>query len=272
MKKKILGLLIALGLSVPAFASITVTPTRIEINANKVRNNYASASIEVRGVPDKPVRYRATTGYFEIKNSEIELMDGKGNPHNISSKIRFVPSEFTVPPGKSQRVRVNIANVKSLPDGESRAIIFLEDIEPKEQNIPNELGITTKLIIKTRVGVPIYVDKGNFVKSAEVQTFDIEQRKDGLYAVANITSKGNSKVRFTSAIQIINNKKLVDECRFVSSVVPHSETIKFEQKLDLKEKLKAGDYTARLIMTYDDEKSNKKNIKKDTVIQIKGEI
>lgn len=31
MKKKIFGLLIALGLAVPAFASVAVAPTRVEI-------------------------------------------------------------------------------------------------------------------------------------------------------------------------------------------------------------------------------------------------
>ena len=64
--KKILGLLIALAIGIPAYASITVSPTRIEINANKIKNNYATTAIEVRGVQDKAIRYRAYTGYFEI--------------------------------------------------------------------------------------------------------------------------------------------------------------------------------------------------------------
>ena len=48
----------------PAYASITVSPTRIEINANKIKNNYATTAIEIKGVPDKAIRYRAYTGYF----------------------------------------------------------------------------------------------------------------------------------------------------------------------------------------------------------------
>ena len=46
MKKKIFGLLIALGLAVPAFASVAVAPTRVEINANKLKNNYVTTAIE----------------------------------------------------------------------------------------------------------------------------------------------------------------------------------------------------------------------------------
>ena len=127
MKKKILGLLIALGLSVPTFASITVSPTRLEINANKARNNYVSVSVEVRGDSQKAVRYRAYSGYFAVADNGKMVIDASdtNNPHNIAKKVRFVPSEFTVPAGKTQRVRVNIADIKSLPDGESRAIILL---------------------------------------------------------------------------------------------------------------------------------------------------
>ena len=34
----------------------------------------------------------------------------------------------------------------------------------------------------------------------------------------------------------------------------------------------AGDYTVRVIMSYLDENGSKKNIKKDAILQIKGEI
>ena len=172
--KKILGLLIAMMITIPVYANITVSPTKLEINANKIKSNYATMAIDVRGSNQKAVRYRAYTEYFEIdENAQMKKPDGKNNPHNITSKVRFVPSEFTIPPGQSQKLRVNIANVKSLPDGESRAVIYLENIEPKEVNVPNEMGISAKLVIKTRVAVPIYVDKGNFVKKADIETFEV---------------------------------------------------------------------------------------------------
>ena len=49
MKKKLLGILIALGISIPAYASMAVAPTKVEIDANKIRNNYATTAIEIKG-------------------------------------------------------------------------------------------------------------------------------------------------------------------------------------------------------------------------------
>ena len=39
------------------------------------------------------------------------------------------------------------------------------------------------------------------------------------------------------------------------------------------EKIKdVGDYTLRLVLSYDDQDGNRKNIKKDAILQIKGAI
>ena len=271
--KKILGILLIMAMSIPAYASITVSPTRIEINANKVKNNYATTAIEIKGAADAPTRYRAYTEYFKISDeATITLVDDKTDKYNMSSKIRFVPSEFTIPPGKSQKLRVNVANIRNLPDGESRAIIFLEDVNTKEMNVPNDSGISTQLIIKTRVGVPVYVDKGNFTKKADVQNYTIVREKDGLYTNMDIISSGNTRVRYSGIIQVIDGKKLIDEYALNPGVVADNATFKHKQKIETKKITKSGDYTLRLILSYSDEKDNRKNIKKDAILRITGEI
>lgn len=274
MKKRILGLLIVLSMAIPSYASITVSPTRLELNANKVRNNYATMAIDIKGETNTPVRYRAYTGYFKIsEKSELQLLpNDKNDTHNISSKIRFVPSEFTVPPGKSQKVRVNIANIKNLPDGESRAIIFLEDINTKEMNVPNNYGISTQLILKTRVGVPVYVDKGNFIKKAEVESYELKKEKDGYYTNMKILSTGNSRVRYSGTVQIIEGRKLIDEYALNSGVVGENNFFIHKQKIKTDKITKAGEYTIRTILSYADEKNTRKNIKKDIILKITGEI
>ena len=273
MKKKILGLLIALSVTVSAYASITVTPTKVEINANKIRNNYATRAIEIKGSQDKPMRYRAYTGYFKVKeNSEVVFADGEKDEHNIQSKIRFVPSEFTIPAGQAQKVRINVANLKTLPEGESRAIVYIEDVEPKEYNVPVSEGIGAQLVLKTRIAIPVYVDKGNFIKKAEIESFDIVRKNDGLYTKMKVVSKGNSRVKYNGMVQIIEGKKLVDEYTLDSKTVSGGSYLIAEQKIKTEKISKAGDYTLRMVFYYLDEKDTRKNIKKDAILRITGEI
>lgn len=273
MKKKLLGILIALGICIPAYASIAVAPTRVEIDANKIRSNYATTAIEIKGDKEKPMRFRVYPGYFTIdNNSKIVVKAPKGEPADISGKIRFVPSEFTVPPGKSQKLRINIANIKGLPDGESRAILYIEDVENKEMNVPNEYGIGAKLVLKTRVGVPVYVDKGKYTKSAEIQDFQIVKEKDGLYTQITIKSTGNSRIRFNGSFQVIEGRKLIDEYDLIGNVVGVGNTYVAKQKIDTSKIKNSGDYTLRMIFHYFDEKGVRKNIKKDAILKITGEI
>ena len=142
----------------------------------------------------------------------------------------------------------------------------------KEYNLPNQNGIGAQLILKTRVAVPVYVDKGKFTKKADVETFEIVRMKDGLYTKMKVVSTGNSRIRYTGTIQVIEGKKLIDEYAIGGSAVGDNNSLTALQKIDTKKITKAGDYTLRLLLSYNDENNNKKVIKKDTVLKITGEI
>lgn len=262
-----------MAIGVPAYASIAVSPTRIEINANKIKNNYVTSAIEIKGDATKPMRFKAYTGYFTISDtSEMIINDKSTDAHNMANKVRFVPSEFTIPAGKAQKMRVNIANLKSLPDGESRAIIYIEDVNTKEYSVPNSAGIGAQLILKTRVAIPVYIDKGNFTKKADVESFEIVKGKDGLYTKMKVVSTGNSRARYSGVIQIIQGKKLIGEYQLDPGVVGGNNTTTALQKIKTEKITKAGDYTLRLIFSYKDEKDNRKNIKKDAILKITGNV
>ena len=273
MKKKVLGILIALGICIPAYASIAVAPTKVEINANKIKNNYATTAIEIKGDKAKPMRFRVYSGYFTVSDdSKVVISDKKGDPMDISDRVRFVPSEFTVPPGKTQKLRINLANIKTFQEGESRAILYIEDVQAKEVDVPNDYGIGAQLILKTRVGVPIYVDKGKFVKQAEVQDFKIVRGKDGLYTEMKVKSLGNSRVRYSGNFQIVKGRKLIAEYPLLGNMVGVGNTYTAKQKIDTSNIKEAGEYTIRMVLHYIDEKGIRKNIKKDAILNITGEI
>ncbi len=273
MKKSILAILIMMGLSIPTYASISVSPTRIEMDANKVRNNYATCAVEVKGDAKVPMRFKAYAGYFEITDQAgMEIKKSSDNPHDISKKVRFVPSEFTVPAGKTQKLRINVANIKSLPEGESRAVLFIEDVNVKEIDVPNNMGIGAQLILKTRVGVPIYVDKGKYVKQAVVEYFNVVKGKDGQYSEVKLVSTGNCRVRYGGRFQIIKGKKLIDEYPIDGKVVGNNNFYVAKQKIVTDKIKEPGDYTLRMILDYQNEDNNKKIIKKDAILKITGEI
>ena len=278
MVKKIKQTIIVTGLAMliamPAFASVGVAPTRIEINANKVKNNYVTTAIEVKGDSTQPMRFKVYPEFFTInEKGEVVMVEKSNDPHDLSKKIRFVPSEFTVAQGKNQKVRINIAGLNQLPDGENRTMLYIEDVNPKEMSVPTgRAGIGAQLIIKTRVGVPVYVDKGKVTKEADSEYFNIVKGKDGLYTDMKIVSKGNSKVRYTGSVQIIQGKKLVDEYTISGKTVGENNFYIDKQKIKTDKIKESGEYTLRMVVSYFDENGKRKNIKKEANLNITGNV
>ena len=274
MKKKFLGLLIALGIAVPAFASVAVSPTRIEINANKLKTNYYTTAVEIKGDSKELMRFKAYPGFFTInEKGEMVMIDKSNDIYDLSKKIRFVPSEFNVAQGKSQKLRINIAGLNQLPDGESRAVLYIEDVNPKEYAIDSgREGIGAQLIVKTRVGIPIYVDKGKVSKVAEIEYLNITNEKGKLYTDMKVVAKGNSKIRYNTNIQIIQGKKLITEYSCDGRVVGQNSYYVDKQLIPTDKILENGDYTLRMIVSYFDENAKRKNVKKETNLKIQGKV
>ncbi len=274
LKQTILATGLAMLIAMSAFASVGVAPTRIEINANKVKNNYVTTAIEVKGDSTQPMRFKVYPEFFTInEKGEVVMVEKSNDPHDLSKKIRFVPSEFTVAQGKNQKVRINIAGLNQLPDGENRTMLYIEDVNPKEMSVPTgRAGIGAQLIIKTRVGVPVYVDKGKVTKEADIEYFNIVKGKDGLYTDMKIVSKGNSKVRYTGSVQIIQGKKLVDEYTISGKTVGENNFYIDKQKIKTDKIKESGEYTLRMVVSYFDENGKRKNIKKEANLNITGNV
>ena len=148
----------------------------------------------------------------------------------------------------------------------------IEDVNVKEVNFDVNSGIGAQLILKTRVGVPIYVDKGKYVKKGDIEFLEILQEKNNYYTKMKIVSIGNSKIRYGGKVQIIKGKKLIDEYLIDDKVIGDNSYHIAKQKIKTDKIKEAGDYTVRMIMSYLDENGNKKSIKKDTILQIKDAI
>ena len=275
LNKKILTTTLALVMTVPAFASVAVSPTRVEINANKLKSNYVTTAIEVKGDSQVPMRFKVYPGYFTIDNKgEVVMVDKATNdPHDLSKKIRFVPSEFTVAQGKNQKVRLNIANLNQLTDGESRTMLYIEDVNPKEMNIPTgNAGINAQLIVKTRVGVPVYIDKGKVTKDADIEYLNIVKEKNDYYTDMKVVSKGNSKIRYSGKVQIVQGKKLVSEYNLSEKVVGANNFYVDKQKVEMNNIKETGEYTLRTVLSFFDENGKRKNIKRETNLVIQGNM
>ena len=166
---------------------------------------------------------------------------------------------------------VTFTDLKSLPDGESRMVMFIEDVAAKEIILPNKnKNVNTKLIVKTRLGIPIYVDKGRFVKTGSFNNLTVEKNNKNLVYHMQLSASGNSKVRYHGKAQIIKDKKLIQEFNMNSNTIRANGV--FEETGLIPDNLEAGDYILKVILTYKNEKGENKNLIKEISFNVSNSI
>lgn len=248
-----------------AMGAISISPTLIELNANKVKSNYLTTSFYVKADKNETVRYKIYPEFFTITDDgKMNVIEQSNSENSLIPHARFVPNEFTLKDGKPQVVRLTFTNLKDLPDGESRMVLFVEDVLAKEVELPNNVkGVSTRLIVKTRIGLPVYVDKGKFVKVGSFDNLQVNKNvaKDLVYKM-DLSAKGNSKVRYNGKAQIIKNKQLIKEFN-VNSHTIRGGGILSETAL-LPDNLQNGDYILRVILNYKNEKGENKTLIRET--------
>ena len=256
----------------PAYAAVKVTPTLIELNANKSSGNYLTTSFSVQADKNETIRYKLYPEYFTITDDgKMNAVPVSEKPDNLIPHARFVPNEFTLKNGNPQLVRVTFTDIKSLPDGESRMVMFLEDVAAKEIILPAKYkNVNTKLIVKTRLGIPIYVDKGRFVKAGSFNDLKVEQNNKKLVYHMKLSAGGNSKVRYHGKAQIIKNKELIKEFSMNSNTIRANGI--FEETGLIPENLEAGNYILKVILTYKNEKGENKNLIKEISFNVGNSI
>ncbi len=268
--KKLLLVLIALFLTANcAFSALKISPSYVELDANKIKKDYITGSFSVAGGNNETIRFKIYPEFFEHDNKgQYISLEDKGQSNSLMGKINFFPNEFTCANGKEQKVRFTINNIKTLPTGESRLVLFLEDVDAKEVLLAKSAnGIGGKIIVKTRVGVPIYLDKGNYTKKGNLETLALKRSKDIYNCEYKISSTGNSKIRYNGTAQLVQGNDLIDKFEIHGRTVQGGKFLEAMQELPIpKDKLKPGvEYKLKVIITYKDEKQNEKFMKKEII-------
>lgn len=248
-------------------AAIKISPSYVELNANKTKKDFITGSFSVSGGKDEVVRFKVYPKFFEHNtNGDFVELEDKGQKNSLMGKVKIYPTEFSCENGAEQKVRFTITDIKSLPNGESRLVLFLEDKKTKEVIINNlGHGASGKIIIKTRVGVPIYVDKGLYSKKATLDSVALNNQKEGYTCEYKVSSTGNSKIRYKSLVYISQKDNLIKKIDLSGSTIEGGNKLDKTVKLDLNkdELIPNEEYKIKFVLIYTDENNHEKILKKE---------
>ncbi|OGH95765.1 MAG: hypothetical protein A2104_07855 [Candidatus Melainabacteria bacterium GWF2_32_7] len=243
--------LLLIFVSMPVSAAIRLSTEKFEFNV-KPNDNFLTGSFTVQNDGNATVRFRAYPEYFEISENGTILTEIKNkNVNSVSENIRFNPAEFTLNSNDSQKIRFTITNVRNLPDGESRAALFLEDIKTKQQALPTGSNkASANLVIKTRIAIPIYVDKGRVIKVGAIQQVNLEKVKNRYQYDLRVKSSGNSLIRVSGIGQIVKDNNLISEFPINERPVQAGTVGIIKDFIPTQKLIPGQDYTLKVSLSY----------------------
>ncbi len=255
------GLLLKSG----CLAGMKISPVKFEFNPGK-NQKYITGAIQINSTGNDPLRLRIYPGYFEVSNEgSIRVDFPESYPKKDIKNIFFNPEEITLNPYKKQIIRFTIPDLDKLPDGESRAVLFIENKKVRTKKLPSpKEGINANLLIKNRFAVPIYVSKGKVLRKGNIEKLNVKKLEDKDYEFElAIASKGNSHIRLNGVVQLIHKKEIIKEFKVKNiPVLPDKKrTIKGKMPLDLMEN--SSDYTLKTKLYYLNEDNRKKRLIKE---------
>lgn len=202
--KKILVAMLLIIISVASFAE------RREGDQTPIYPSTLSIPIE----KSKNIRtftlYNTTT---ERKSFEVGVKDEDnfGEISEVAKYIKVFPKKFSLEPGKSREVRVNVEDIpqEMLGKGEYKASILIKGlsskVNEKYESKTKSGAITTTLNIKINISMGIYVLTGNEFEKVEMEKLKINKTTNRYEA--KIKNTGNYS--YPVSIKILDKNKKV---------------------------------------------------------------
>jgi P pilus assembly chaperone PapD len=256
---------ICLILSLGVFNAISIiAPVKAEqynvapmVTISTAKSGQAKGSINVTNSGKEPLRMRVYAEDFTYDRKQGFTSTGN-HAKSAVPYLQFSPRELVIPPGVTRNVRVGTTLLPSLPDGEYRAVLFVEDL--KERDVKANAG--NAVIINTRIASVFYVSKGTTSADVQVNTAVWDNTAKKLNIV--LSNKGKKTDYPNINWQISKDGQQVAKDRVLGVLVQSENERELPLKIGDKDlSLTSGNYTLSGEIFTDKNKSTPFNVKVD---------
>ncbi|MEM7715570.1 MAG: hypothetical protein AAF349_18690 [Cyanobacteria bacterium P01_A01_bin.68] len=174
-----------------AKANISISPMVVETESKRGQaqgritlSNRDSQDFSAR-VYTSPFTYDKETGFKTLSES----------PKDLTPYLQFSPRELQVGASRKRNIRFIVRFPPSLPDGEYRTMIFTENLQKGTITETNsETNVTLQTNIIPRVGVALYVRKGDVSPNLNFTSARVNPKTNQIQLLVNNKGKASAIV------------------------------------------------------------------------------
>lgn len=178
--------------------NFSVAPTRFEVELDKVNTN----EVILINNTAEPMRLE----------SFLEIPKGYEN-YNLNESIKLYPKMVAIKPGGKQIVRFRVKPNSSVQAGEYKSYIVFKEIPIKNKATEKKDSLDVQIQMITEVGISIYGYYGELNKTIDISNlkFSYNSKSDDLKISGDVDAKGNSSLRITQKVEVLNSNGKVIE-------------------------------------------------------------
>lgn len=210
-----------------AGASLAIAPTRVVFEG---RERTASVGLINRG--NETAVFRIS---FQQKRmtaeGKLEAIDKpeKNGPY-ADGMLRYSPRQITLPPGKTQVVRILLRKPPNLPEGEYRSHLLFREVPSDasksiNKSLSNKKNLSIRIIPVVGISIPVIIRQGKLTASTGLENLNLKldpKNSNAGILDLDITRSGNKSVfgDFTVYLKQGTSKLVVGKANGVAVYPP----------------------------------------------------
>lgn len=235
----------------PKLDDIAISPSRLELSMmpgteKTVVVNLIYTADAGHGQPTRVIAY---LGDWSLsRKGKVVFYPAGSRADSASSWVIYSPTEVTVESGRVHPIRVTVSVPKDATPGDHLVALF---VEPRPESIKLE-NTTRQLQVKFRLAAVFYIMVPNLTKKGSLASLKSEAVESGIAVTPRLENSGNSHVRPTYSIKVLNQQgQTVLETTETDSLPVLAKT-EMEMPVTIEKKLPAGNYFVHYRVKFDD--------------------
>ncbi|HLG14247.1 MAG TPA: hypothetical protein VJH03_07055 [Blastocatellia bacterium] len=197
---------------------VTISPSRVVLPMKPGAETTIVVSLIYISPSGKaePTRVTSYLGDWTMnKQGKVEFYRPGTFPNSAAPWIVHSPGEMTIEPAKLNRIRVTISVPQDATPGDHLAVLF---VEPRPDNLKLEKN-RKRVQMKFRLGTVFYIMVPDVTRKGALDNLKAESVNEGILVTPRLRNDGNSHVRPTYSV------KILDQTGVVVAEVPEMQSL-----------------------------------------------
>lgn len=230
---------------------MALAPARFELEMMPGTETTVVLGLDYKADPAtaKPVRIIATLNDWTLtRDGLVEYFPANTRPNSASPWIIYTPGEAAVAPNVPHSIRVTVSVPLNAPAGDHLAALIIEQ-RPDNLKVADN---SRKVVVRYRLASVFYIKVGKLTRMGEFGDLTAEAADGGITVTPMLRNQGNSVVRPTASISVLDS-----EGRSVAEVA-ESETLpilgnsEIAKPTRIEKGLTTGKYTVKYRVDFQD--------------------